>query len=66
MAKDKSFMGYKVDTFFNKDLIIQEVKYVDTVENTQTIISRQVMDLKDDGVRQCLISLGWTPPKEDN
>ena len=50
-------MTITVNTKFNHDLIEQSV-----VSDTTEIISREIINLKDKGVRDALIALGWTPP----
>jgi len=42
-----------IDTEFNDDVISSSVRG----------ISKEVIRLKDEGVREALIKLGWTPPK---
>lgn len=60
-------MNYHVKTHFNPDVIIQEVildtSDLRTLLPIDTLI-KQIADLKDQGVRQALINLGWTPPSE--
>jgi len=53
---------YKVETKFNKDMIIQECGFKDS--DLLNNITREVMDLREQGVRDSLIQLGWTPPAE--
>lgn len=53
-------MEYKVKTMFNKNQIIQESGF----DDLRADIVRKVIDLQDAGVRDALIKLGWTPPKE--
>jgi hypothetical protein len=59
MANDVSF---KVDTFIEGDIIKQEVST--GFQDMHTIVVRQIMDTKEEQIRQALIKLGWTPPKE--
>lgn len=58
-------MNYEVKTHYNPDVIIQEVilntSDLRTLLPVDTVI-KQIADLKDQGVRQALINLGWTPP----
>lgn len=48
----------KITTNYNEDWIDQQVSI-----NGKTI-SHQVMYLKETGVKEALIKLGWTPPQE--
>lgn len=51
-----------VETRFNKDLIAQEVcTEIDGVRNR---IFGQVLRMQEEGLRQALIEMGWTPPPE--
>lgn len=56
-------MKIKVETNFNSNIIEQIIKYEDHFKYEDTIV-RHVCDLREEGVRQALIKLGWTPPKE--
>jgi hypothetical protein len=53
-------MKFSVETRFSPDHIEQETFTV--FEGVRQTIAREVIQLKDDGVRQALIKLGWTPP----
>jgi hypothetical protein len=58
-------MEYKVETKFNKDLIKQSLIF----SNGEGVISSQVSNiikLQEQGVKDALIKLGWTPPVEDS
>lgn len=51
-----------VTTEFNNELLIQSVK------TGQDIIERTAFDvvkLKERGIREALIAMGWTPPPDD-
>ena len=50
----------KITTDYNEDLIDQRV----TIDDK--LISRQVMYLRDSGVKEALIKLGWTPPIDED
>ena len=50
-----------IQTNFNSDVIEQTVDVVGSF-GLSSEISRQVMKLRDEGVRKTLIALGWTPP----
>jgi len=53
----------RVNTRFDNTQIIQDVSYMDSGEFIRTTTS-QVMNLKEQGVKEALIRLGWIPPKE--
>ena len=55
----------KVITKFNTDHIQQDVMYEDALGNVTQMAATQIVKLQDEGVRQALIKLGWTPP-DDN
>lgn len=55
---------FKVETLYNKDLIIQDVVMTDPIGNFVQRVSREVIEHKEEGVRQALIALGWAPPEE--
>ena len=54
----------RIKTTFTPVQITQEVSgpEIDWRTMTREVISRGVMQLKDEGVREALIKLGWTPP----
>ena len=53
-------MRYNIDTkVIDKD-IISTVSTEDPME----VITRKIIRTQDDQIRQALITLGWTPPKE--
>jgi hypothetical protein len=49
----------------NDGKIIQEVKLGDDDANLFNSVMRTIVDTKEAQVRDALISLGWTPPKEN-
>lgn len=53
--------NYEVSTKFNKDLIVQETGF----SGSDQILgmARNVIQLQEQGVREALIKLGWTPPE---
>ena len=51
-------MEIRVNTRFNLDLIEQTIDIPDLPCELQ----RRVMKLQDQGVRDALIAMGWTPP----
>lgn len=59
-------MRYAVKTSFSKDQIEQDLLLHDDLNKTVKKISTEVMNLRDSGVREALIKLGWTPPEADN
>jgi hypothetical protein len=54
-----------VSTRFSKDMIESIIE--DRAAPTRDLreVSRKVIRLQDEGVRQALIALGWTPPPEN-
>jgi hypothetical protein len=57
-------MKAKVITQFNKDMIKQYVEYSEDLQVAKYNMIQEVMNLKDKGVRDALIALGWSPPGE--
>lgn len=44
--------------------IVQETRFI---ENNQVARkTRQILDLREEGIKNALIKLGWTPPKGKN
>src|SRR5690606_8771128 len=62
MAESVLLNGYQVSTEFNEDVIVSEVSY--QAEALRECVMRDVIKLRDDGVRSALIALGLTPPGE--
>lgn len=62
MVESTLVNGYQVLTEFNEDVIVSEVCY--QVDGLRERVMRDVVKLRDDGVRSALIALGWTPPGE--
>ena len=58
-------MKYTVETQFNKELIKQSTVLMDDGKIISTMASR-VVRLEEQGVRDALIKLGWTPPKDED
>lgn len=58
-------MKLKVETQFNKDFITQRVDIASDSCFPVNTISREVVHLKEQGIRDALIRLGWTPPPEE-
>lgn len=54
----------KVVTKFNKYLIESRLEGVGIEQFGFGKISRKIINLQDEGVREALIKLGWTPPKD--
>lgn len=52
----------KVNTRFNKDIIESEIDY--GVIDTRQQVVKNIIKLQEQGVRDALIALGWTPPVE--
>jgi hypothetical protein len=59
-------MKYFVDIKAGMDMIAREIGIEnDTkIDNMRIVIFREVIDLLDQGTREALIKLGWTPPKD--
>lgn len=53
----------KVVTKFNADLIEQSVSGFE--QYGASFLAKEIIKLRDEGVRTALIELGWTPPKDD-
>ncbi len=53
----------KVKTEFTKSHISQSVQLIDYEAEMFRNISQQLIPLQDEGIRQALIELGWTPPE---
>lgn len=53
---------YQVKTFTDASTIIQESGFDSNLVGS---MSKQIIDLQEQGVRNALISLGWTPPNGD-
>jgi len=51
---------------FNSSVIEQMEAHRDSITNMVKSQARQIIDTKDDQIRNALISLGWTPPTTDN
>lgn len=59
-------MELKIETKVFPDRIELEENWKDQSFSVQQMLTRQIIDLKDNAVRDALISLGWTPPAESN
>jgi hypothetical protein len=60
-------MKYQIDTRVFEDRIEQDLLMsTNLLDDTMSVVTREIMNLKDKGVREALIKLGWTPPKEYN
>lgn len=53
--------SFRVDTKWDDVQIEQSVKSISY--GLEKEISRNVMNLQDQGIRDALIAMGWTPPK---
>ena len=54
-------MEYKIETKFSKEMIKQSTILMDDGKTISTMVSN-VIRLEEQGVRNALIKLGWTPP----
>lgn len=61
VSKKENEMGLNIITEYSGDVITQRVEGTD---NGISSLTKQVLNLKEEGVRQALIELGWTPPEE--
>lgn len=52
--------GFRVDTKWDDLQIEQSVKSISC--GTEKEIARNVVNLQDQGIRDALIAMGWTPP----
>ena len=57
-------MEYTVETKFNKEMIKQSTVLMDDGKIISSMASN-IVRLEEQGVRDALIKLGWTPPKEE-
>ena len=51
----------RLKTFYNKEEIRQQV--LSNNNGVETVILEQLINLKDQHIREALINLGWIPPK---
>lgn len=54
----------EVITEFNADIIKQHVQYPANLHGLHTTLVKDIIHLKEQGVREALIQLGWTPPAD--
>jgi len=54
-------MKYRIDTRVFPDGIIQQ----DLIQDHTSMVTRWIMDTREEGIRKSLIRLGWTPPDCD-
>lgn len=55
---------YHVNTQHTDEYIMQQVTAADIFDRSKyEVLSSTIIRLTDDGVRNALIKLGWTPPK---
>jgi len=62
-------MSYTIDietVVFDSSVIEQMETHRDSITNMVKSQARQIIDTKDDQIRNALISLGWTPPTTNN
>ena len=57
-------MKYTVETQFNKEMIKQSTVLMDDGKIISSMASN-IVRLEEQGVRDALIKLGWTPPKDE-
>lgn len=51
------------ETRFNPEQIEQDLHY-GFGNGDRQLISQKILNLSEQGIREALIALGWTPPKE--
>jgi hypothetical protein len=56
----------KVVTNFNADIIEQYIDSDIYEKYGAAFLAREIINLRERGVREALIELGWTPPKEES
>jgi hypothetical protein len=58
---------YEIETKYTKEWIEQSLVERDVMDNKLQVLWSEIMDLREESVRQALIANGWTPPetKED-
>lgn len=58
-------MKLEVNTKVYGNTIEQKTEMVDSMTDIRNELSRKIINLEDQGIKEALISLGWTPPKEE-
>ena len=51
----------EVNSHFSDDMIVQDTFHVR--DDLRTNIGRSIINLRENGIREALIALGWTPPE---
>ena len=59
-------MRVEVETKFNKEIIEQNTVIKDHSGKTVEKLATEIVFLREQGIREALIALGWTPPKEES
>lgn len=62
-SRPRPLNEFKVNTGFSKDAVISTIEHHTDLD--VSVISRQILNLREEGIRKALIELGWKPPKED-
>ena len=57
-------MEYKIETKFSKEMIKQSTILSDG-DNVISSVASNIVRLEEQGVKDALIKLGWTPPKDE-
>jgi hypothetical protein len=60
---DGSLFGYKNKTSFNAQFIAADLEF-HSPGNPIELLSRRIIDTGDQGIREALIKMGWTPPPD--
>lgn len=57
-------MTIEVETSFNENIVLQRIFLQDETTKQRNMLSSKMIDLSENGVKEVLIKIGWTPPKE--
>jgi hypothetical protein len=57
-------MKYVITTSIEGNKIIQEGRYEDELNSVRTKMVRKILNTEEQQVKDALIKLGWTPPKD--
>lgn len=57
-------LDYRVNTTVTGQVVSQDVEAPSLIDGKYELLARRLVDLQDQGIREALIKLGWTPPNE--
>ena len=60
----ESTINVGIETYTIYETIHSEQYTYDEIEKTRHIISERIINTQEEQIREQLIKLGWTPPKE--